>query len=57
MKVDTEDVMYVLYNASIHITYKTKKTTKDLRMKLLLLPPYSPSLVPTEWEFGMIKRN
>ena len=57
MKVDTENVMYTLDNVSIHVSLKTKKEAEMLEMKLLLLPPYSPSLAPNEWVFGVSKRR
>ena len=57
MKVDTRDVIYTLDNAPVHVSLKTKKAAEQLDMKLLLLPPYSPSLAPTEWVFGASKRK
>ena len=53
MKIDSENVVYTLDNAPIHVSLKTKKEAEQLKTKLFLLPPYSPSLAPTEWVFGV----
>ena len=57
MKVDSENVVYTLDNAPIHVSLKTKKAAEQLETKLFLLPPYSPSLAPTEWVFGVSKKR
>ena len=56
MKVATPNVNYTLDNSPIHVSWKTKKAAEYLEMKLFLLPPYSPSLAPTEWVFGISKK-
>ena len=43
-------------NAPIHISSNIKKAANLLNMTINLLPPYSPSLAPTEWMFGMTKK-
>ena len=57
MKAETNDVVYTLDNARYHVSSKTKKAAEQLEMKLMLLPPYSPSLAPTELIFGVSKRK
>ena len=56
MKVATPYVNYTLDNSPIHVSWKTKKVAEYLKMKLFLLPPYSPSLASTEWVFGISKK-
>ena len=51
-----EDVRYTLNNAPVHVSMKVKKAAEVLDMRLLLLPPYSPSLALVEWVFGMSKK-
>ena len=46
-----------LDNAPVHVSMKVKKAEEVLDMRLLLLPPYSPSLAPIEWVFGMSKKK
>ena len=48
--------MVTLDNASIHLTDNTKRAAEILKMKLFFLHPYSPSLTPVEWVFGMRKK-
>ena len=52
-----EDVRYTLDNAPVHVSMKVKKAEEVLDMRLLLLPPYSPSLAPIKWVFGMSKKK
>ena len=56
LKVVEEPIIVTLDNASIHLTNNTKRAAEILKMKLFFLPPYSPSLAPVEWVFGMSKR-
>ena len=47
-----KDIQITLDNAPYHVSVKTKKAAEWLGLRLILLPPYSPSLAPTEWIFG-----
>ena len=51
-----KDIRITLDNASYHVSAKTKKAAEWLGLRLMLLPPYSPSLAPTEWVFGATKK-
>ena len=43
-----------LDNASIHLSDKTRHTSKKLGLRMRFLPQYSPRLAPVEIVFGMI---
>ena len=45
-----------LDNASIHLSDKTRHTSKKLGLRMRSLPQYSPRLAPVEIVFGMMKR-
>ena len=57
MAVRTEDLRITLDNALVHVSAQTKKAAEWLGTRLILLPPYSPSLAPTEWVFGSTKKS
>ena len=57
MAVKTEDLRITLDNAPVHVSTQTKKAAEWLGTRLILLPPYSPSLTPTEWVFGSTKKS
>ena len=56
LKVVDEPIIVTLDNALLHLTNNTKRAAEILKMKLFFLSPYSPSLAPVEWVFGMSKR-
>ena len=56
LKVVEEPIIVTLNNTLIHLTNNTKRAVEILKMKLFFLPPYSPSLAPVEWIFGLGKR-
>ena len=49
------DWIIVLDNASIHHSSHALKTKNDIRFNMMFLLVYSPSLVPVELLFRMIK--
>ena len=51
-----DPIMVTLDNSSIHLTDNTKRAAEILKMKFFFLPPFSPSLAPVEWVFGMSKK-
>ena len=56
LMLEEEPITITLDNASIHLTNKTKWAAEVLKLRLFLLPPYSPMLAPVEWVFGTSKR-
>ena len=55
--ISTENVDITMDNAVIHHSKITSKAATALELKILLLPPYSPSLAPVEWVFGICKKK
>ena len=54
---NVEDVTVTLDNARIHLTWKAQRVAHMLVMKVMWLPPYSPSLAPVEWVFRISKKR
>ena len=55
--IKAENVILTMDNAVIHHSKITLKAVTALELKILLLPPYSPSLAPVEWVFGICKKK
>ena len=51
------DVTITLDNARIHLTWKAQRVAHMLGLKVIWLPPYSPSLAPVKWVFVMSKKK
>jgi transposase len=50
-------IVLILDNSKTHHATKTVTRAKELRMKLVFLPPYSPDLNPVEFMWKTIKRE
>jgi len=50
-------IVLVLDNSKTHHALKTVTKAKELKMKLVFLPPYSPDLNPVEFMWKTIKRE
>jgi putative transposase len=50
-------IVLVLDNSKTHQAAKTVTKAKELKMKLVFLPPYSPDLNPVEFIWKTIKRE
>ena len=50
-------IVLVLDNSKTHQALKTVTKAKELKMKLVFLPPYSPDLNPVEFMWKTIKRE
>ena len=50
-------IVLVLDNSKTHHASKTVTKAKELKMKLVFLPPYSPDLNPIEFMWKTIKRE
>ena len=56
-QIKAENVVITMDNTVIHHSKITLKAVTALELKILLLPPYSPSLAPVEWVFGICKKK
>jgi len=54
-EMKNEKGLLILDNASFHRSKDLKESIKDYNFKNYYLPPYSPTLNPTEFCFGIIK--
>ena len=52
-----EDVTISLDNAPIHLSSRTRRAAHIMGLRVMWLPPYSPSLAPVEWVFGLSKKK
>ena len=52
-----DNIYMILDNCSYHKSSETIKQLWNSEMKIVFLPPYSPSLAPIELIFGWIKRK
>ena len=50
-------IVLILDNLRAHKTDKTKRKARELGIKLVFLPPYSPDLNPVEFIWKAIKRE
>lgn len=58
LKVDTsKDIVFICDNVPLHKTLNLQQFTKDNKMNLLYLPPYSPMLNPIEECFAKVKNE
>jgi len=55
-KLDCDDVL-IMDNCSVHHSKDVKKRLKELSIRVLYMPPYSPELNPIEEAWSVIKRN
>ena len=55
--IDPQTLKVTLDNAAIHLAQKTKRVAALLDLQIYSLPQYSPSLAPTEWVFGIMKKK
>lgn len=50
-------IVLILDNSKAHTADKTKTKARELKIKLVFLPPYSPDLNPVEFIWKSIKRE
>ena len=55
--IDPKTLKVTLDNAAVHLTHKTKNVAVHFDLPIYSLPQYSPSLAPTEWMFGIMKKK
>ena len=55
--IDPKALKVTLDNAAVHLAHKTKSVAVHLDLIIYSLPQYSPSLAPTEWVFGIMKKK